>query len=168
MARFFSADSFWNQPLNEDVTPDTQSDRWIELLINVQNEFLGRTGMHINLYNWTMPVFEADAGTPRVKVERKIEKCRMNPGFRMAVLDHLSEAHPRGHHVSFGESVPIPSEAEPDGQEDAHVVIIDRDALAIPCEAAAFPMRSAGWRPFQSEKSSQSTCRTPPRFKVCT
>lgn len=112
--RFFSDSSFWNQPIAENPEIDPQSEKWIALLKTekTKNNFI------INLNEWTIPVYEADSTTPRFDIQ----------------LHYLSEAEKKnwatrrehfGHGPGFGRQVPIPPNATPDPEEDAHFSVVD-------------------------------------------
>ena len=115
--RFFSDDSFWNQAIENDPEIDPNSDRWITMLKNDPNGY----AVGINAFEWTIPVYEVDSTTPTYKVG----------------LHRLTEEEKRawntvrdndfyGHGPDFGENVPIPRNAEPDPEMDAHLAIVDR------------------------------------------
>ncbi len=124
LQRPFAPQSFWNQPIAADTSADTESDRLVKLLA----EWSGNQGFHINLHEWTIPVFEADANTLRQIVRRKIERCNHAQGFVEASRPYLHPDHPRGHHPSVSAGIPVPPKAQTDGQGDAHLCVIDRDA----------------------------------------
>lgn len=119
--RIFSASSFWNTPLPENPEIDSASERLIALL---KKEPTGaRIG--INLYKFTIPVYEADSATPCYQV-----------GY--VCLTEEEKKHWRVKHNCFGhgrefdsEPVPIPAIAKPDPLDDAHMVIIDRKRRLI-------------------------------------
>ncbi|MBC2595581.1 hypothetical protein H5P28_15040 [Ruficoccus amylovorans] len=124
---FFSADSFWNQRIRSDVTADTQSPQWIKLL--AQSQTGGLEGLHLNLHNWTIPVFCADEATPRYQLNPKLHRCHLSQGH-IKVMEHRLRQHPHplGLHPSVSAGVPIPAEALPDPQQDAHMVVVDTAA----------------------------------------
>lgn len=122
--RPFSEESFWNQPIAKNAQTDADSGRLCQLL----KEWSGGQGFHINLFEWTIPVFEADAQTPRQHVRRKIEQCSHARGFVKASKPYLHANHPHGHHASVKAGIPLPLKAQTDGQEDAHLCVIDREA----------------------------------------
>jgi hypothetical protein len=120
---FFAPDSFWNQPVPENVAVDAQSDRWMELLATAQPE----GGLHINLKEWTMPVFQADAQTPVRQLHPKFLRCPLSHGHVLASEKKLTATHPLGLHASVANGVPIPDKAAPDSKHDAHMIVIDRE-----------------------------------------
>ena len=81
MRRFFSPDSWWNTPIATDARTDPQSDRLMALMAKAMN------GFWLDLGYWTIPVYEADANTPRCDV-RKL----LSPRLRGAGTGALSEA----------------------------------------------------------------------------
>ena len=62
--RFFSDDSFWNQPIPAQAEVDPRTARWIKLL---ETEPTGLNFL-INSQQWTIPIYEVDRATPLVKV----------------------------------------------------------------------------------------------------
>jgi hypothetical protein len=111
--RFFSAASFWNTPLPQHVDLDPRSVTWIALLKTdpSQQNFV------INVNQWTIPVYEATAETSRYSIQPH----------------YLSDAEKKewvttrsqfGHAADFTE-VPIPADASPDPEEDAHFAVVD-------------------------------------------
>jgi hypothetical protein len=119
--RIFNAQSFWNQPIASNAETDPQSDHYIGLL---KKEPTGpRFG--INLYKFTIPVFEVDSNTPTyvVKHHTLTENDKKSWGVNH---EHY------GHGAEFdAEPVPIPDEALPDSAQDAHLVLIDRGRRII-------------------------------------
>jgi hypothetical protein len=111
--RFFSDSSFWNTPLAASLEVDSRSGEWIAMLAK---EPTG--GFGINLHKWTIPVYEADETTPRVKVARH----RLTPAER---AEWKTERETFGHGPGFDDGVPIPTAALPDPEEDAHFAVVD-------------------------------------------
>lgn len=114
--RIFSVSSFWNTPIPENPEIDPSSARFIELL---KREPTGaRIG--INLYKFTIPVYEADSTTPVYRVG-KVALSEEDKKHWM--VDHMYF----GHGKEFdSDPVPIPDQALPDPYSDAHMAIIDR------------------------------------------
>ncbi|NQT21000.1 MAG: hypothetical protein HQ592_14935 [Planctomycetes bacterium] len=107
MKRFFSDDSFWNTPIGADCRVDQDGDRLISLLADKEDR-----GFWLNIKQWTIPVYRVDAATPRRTVGPRF------PGKT-------------GHGPGFGKDVPIPDDALPDPQGDAHLAVVDwQDNLA--------------------------------------
>ncbi|MES2309782.1 MAG: hypothetical protein V4507_13075 [Verrucomicrobiota bacterium] len=123
---FFSDDSFWNTPLNPGLSEDPQSDRWISLLKEAQLKTHRYVGLHLNLHAWTVPLFESSPSTKKVPVAPKILDCPLSQGHRIASAPYFHSQHPYGIHSSVKNGIPIPPKAAPDVEEDAHMVIIDR------------------------------------------
>src|SRR5690606_9765476 len=98
-----------------------RSREWIDLLDSAQ----GGRGLHINLKEWTMPVFEADAETPRVRLHAKLPRCPLSQGHMIASETKIGPDHPCGLHASVRDGVPIPPQAIPDPRHDAHMVVVD-------------------------------------------
>jgi len=112
--RFFSDESFWNQPVPEDAEADPRSDYWISLLKQEPTrEYFG-----ISFKKWTIPVYEADSTTPVYEIKKHYLSEE-----EKAVWD--TERETFGHGPGF-KYVPVPKNAEPDPEEDSHLAIIDR------------------------------------------
>ena len=111
--RFFSDDSFWNQPIGPDARIDPRTERWVKLLETEPS----RENWLINCEQWTIPVYEVDASTPLVKV-----------GFHFLSPAEKTTWHTSREHFGHGhgfELVPIPSQATPDPKGDAHLAAVD-------------------------------------------
>ena len=111
--RFFSDDSFWNQPIPANAEVDTRTDRWIKLL---ETEPTG-TNFTINSQQWTIPVYEVDRTTPLVKVG-------------LLALSPKDQTHWHTDRGFFGHGrgfnfVPLPEAATPDPQADSHLAVVD-------------------------------------------
>jgi hypothetical protein len=114
--RFFSDTSFWNQPIGEHPEIDPESDRFISLL---KQEPTGNN-FGINATRWTIPVYEACKTTPRVDIGYYYLSDREK--------EHWHTSRERfGHGPGFGKNVPMPPEATPDPEEDAHLAVVDRE-----------------------------------------
>ncbi len=111
--RFFSDDSFWNQPIAPDAAVDPHTPRWIKLLAS---EPTG-AGFSVNSVQWTIPVYEVDRATPLVKVNL----LEIPPAEQ--VHWHTTRTH-FGHGAGF-DLVPIPAAAAPDPKGDAHLAVVD-------------------------------------------
>lgn len=113
--RFFSDQSFWNQPIIEDARIDSRSGKWIEMLKQEPTgEYFG-----ITYKEWTIPVYEADEQTPLVEVKYHY----LSEQEKRVWVTHV----PRdrfGHGPDFN-PVPMPENALPDPQEDAHLCVVD-------------------------------------------
>jgi hypothetical protein len=116
----FAPGSFWNTPLDE-AAPDSRSQPWIALLKECQPGI----GLHINLHTWTIPVFTAGPETPRHHVHPKLLRCPLSQGHVKTVESRLDASHPLGLHESIRAGIPLPDAATPDGEQDAHLSIVD-------------------------------------------
>ena len=98
----YSADSVWNQTIPSQPEIDPESAVMINALVAA-----ARTGYDptLNVKQWSVPVYVADADTPRYSVA--ITGSNTQYGFQ-AMID-----------------VPIPDNAQPDPQRDGHMVIMD-------------------------------------------
>lgn len=118
--RFFSDDSFWNQPIPARPEIDPRSDHFISLL---KKESSGHRFV-INCNSFTVPVYQADGSTPAYTVKERgpleAEKSGLDPKSRR--YKRLSSL---GHGPGFGKDVPIPDGAVPDPNSDAHIAIVD-------------------------------------------
>lgn len=110
--RFFSPDSFWNTP----IAPHAE--------IDPRSEFYMRTwskeptgGLHLNMHEFTIPVYSVDGSTPR-RIVRQMETPYQ--AQRRAVNRRCEFRH----HPDFGD-VPIPNHAEPDPAGDKHAAFVD-------------------------------------------
>ena len=99
--RFFSDDSFWNQPIPDNPEVDPRSAPWIQLLKTDKQHNFG-----VNTTKFTIPVYEVDEDTPRHTVHPNSRIFHQSPGF--------------------GKDVPIPDDAASDPQSDHHLTLIDR------------------------------------------
>lgn len=118
---FFSRDSFWNTPLPASAPLHPDHERFLAL----SRWSTSSPGVHINLKEWTIPLYAADASTPLHPVGRRLTEDVQGRHFRRNSAPYLHPAHPEGHHASFGPEIPIPAAAAPDGQIDAHLAVID-------------------------------------------
>lgn len=122
--RFFSEKSFWNQAIDSNARKHKNSDKWIAMLDDFQN---GK-GMHINLHEWTIPVYFVDESVPKVPVGKRFPDWESSTEYfskNSKAFFHTS--HPMGHGPGFAE-VPIPEYAIPDPAADSHLAIIDKDS----------------------------------------
>jgi hypothetical protein len=103
--RLYGAKSAFNQPIPAGASIDPRSDAYVAALA----EAGGSHGLLVALRRWTVPVYYANASTPRTNV-------RLTASWRVA--DWLL-------------GVPIPSNAEPDPSSDGHLTVLDR---ATGCE----------------------------------
>jgi hypothetical protein len=111
--RFFADTSFWNQPLPARTEIDPRNDHFVALL---KAEPSG--GFGINLHKWTIPVYEVDEATPRVRVAKHTLTAEERKTWR-------TERETFGHGPGFDDGVPIPKAAMPDPEEDAHFAVVD-------------------------------------------
>jgi len=101
--RFFSEDSFWNQPIPEHPEIDPQSNYYVSLLKKDHTH----QAFGINLTKYTIPIYEVDSTVPFVKVGN-------HPGFNF-----------RHHHDFDQMGVPMPANLKPSPGSDQHATIID-------------------------------------------
>ena len=112
--RFFSDQSYWNQPIPKDAETDPENAKWIAML---KSEPTGNN-IGINTTKWTIPVFEVDSTTPvyDVKLHYLSPEQKINWATKREHFGHGPDFSP----------VPIPDEARPDPLGDAHIALIDR------------------------------------------
>ncbi len=111
--RFFSDQSYWNQPIPAGAKTDPRTDRWVKLLETEP----GKENFLINCEQWTIPLYEVDASTPLVPVGLHTLSAQEHR------IWHTERAQ-FGHGSGFG-LVPIPKEARPDPKGDAHLAVVD-------------------------------------------
>jgi hypothetical protein len=104
---FFSDDSYWNTPLGDEVEIDPRSDYWIGLL---KDDASGQN-FGINLYEYTVPIYEVDSTVT-------LRKVHQIPDLRNWKLSHSR--------IFDSIGVPIPDNLEPSPGTDMHVAIVDR------------------------------------------
>jgi hypothetical protein len=137
--RFFSDDSYWNTPLGTLVEADPDSERLLALMAAK-----GTPGFWLNLDYWTIPVYEADADTPRCDVRKFLSaELRGMPGWHGST-DPDSPRHNLGHTRDFN-PVPIPSHAVPSREEDGHMAIVDWQSLTAWDMLASARTPDGGW-----------------------
>ncbi|MBN2711942.1 MAG: hypothetical protein JXR97_05820, partial [Planctomycetes bacterium] len=140
--RFFADTSFWNTPIEAGTELDPDSERWARLL----SERVGQSGFNINVHNWTIPVYRAGDKTPRVNLSPKLPECYLSQGNYLATEPYLSEDHPLGIHQSARGAIPIPEEAIPDKEHDAHMSVVDDNQNMIYDMWQARREESGEWR----------------------
>jgi hypothetical protein len=111
--RFFSENSFWNEPIPANAEVDARTEQWIKLL---ETEPTG-LNFTINSQQWTIPVYEVDRTTPLVKVG-------------LLALTPKEQIHWHTDRGFFGHGkgfdlVPLPPTATPDPQLDSHLAVVD-------------------------------------------
>lgn len=114
--RFFSDQSFWNQPIPSGAALYPSSPRWIEQM----GERWGN--LYLNCEVFAIPVFEADSSTPRFRVKQRGPR----PGVAGPLLER--ERRYRLHPEFAASEVPIPECAFPDPEDDAHLAVVDWDS----------------------------------------
>jgi len=144
LKRFFSPDSFWNQPIAEKTELHAKSEYYKDLL---KVAYPGG-GLHVNLHEWTIPVYPVDASTPKHDIAKRMP-CHEHEGkdFYAVTRPFLRtvEDHPLGHGPGFGKDVPIPSYATPDAAIDSHIALVDEEAGLIWDMWAAQKREDGSW-----------------------
>lgn len=121
MKRFFSDTSFWNQPLPAQAEVHPLSGRYLA----VTREATTAPGVHINLHEWTVPIYRVEPGTGRQVVGRRLKEDWQGKTFAANSAHNPAAVARGGHHPDFEAGVPIPPHATADVQEDAHMAILD-------------------------------------------
>jgi len=111
--RFFSNDSFWNQPIAPHQAIDPESEFYMRTWAK---EPTG--GLHMNMYEYTIPVYSVDDSTPRRTVGQLATPQRI---IDSAVNKHKEFRHGKG----FGPEIPIPDHAIADPAGDKHIAFVD-------------------------------------------
>lgn len=132
--RFFSDNSFWNQPIPDHPEIDAKSDFYISLLAHDPS----KKNFGINLTRYTIPVFEVDDATPQHIVKHHFLSDREKQGWKTARVQF-------GHGKEFDAApVPIPEYAMPDTGTDMHLALVDWN-------------RMIGWDMWAARKLSDGT-----------
>ncbi|WP_300016076.1 hypothetical protein [Pseudonocardia sp.] len=96
---FAEGDSPWYTEIPVDAPIDPRSEEFVAELVEDDSNPV------VSVNGWTIPVYEADASTPRYTVEPTEDYL---PGWAL-------------------QDVPIPDAAAPDPQDDGHMVVVDRE-----------------------------------------
>lgn len=99
---FARGNSPWTQPVPPDAPADPRSAEYVGRLAGLSPA--------VSVRNYTVPVYVADAATPRYTVRRTASWAAPGSALR---------------------SVPIPDHAVPDPAEDAHMVVLDRSSRCV-------------------------------------
>ena len=113
--RFFSDDSFWNQPIAKNVEVDARSSYWISLLErDPSGENIG-----LNIHNYTIPIYEVNSKeVPFQKVQQTPHNIKN--GKIHTLYGHASEFDSLG--------IPIPDFVKAAAGNDKHLAIVDWEA----------------------------------------
>ncbi len=125
-ARFFSDDSYWNQPIPDDSPIAPETDRWVRFLEQSSRE----PGFYLSLRRWTLPIYETKPDTKWVTIKRRFHEPFAEAQYLYRHSKYLLEArpdHPVGFGEGFGPTIPMPEDAVPDAMTDGHLSIIDRE-----------------------------------------
>ena len=134
--RFFSDDSFWNQPIPDNAETDSLSSYYISLLKTDPS----KKNFGINLTNYTIPIYEVNKNTPKHKVGHYKLTSEDKSGWKTN-RDFF------GHSKEFdADSVPIPVEAYSSPGEDRHLAVIDWKTNTAWDMWAAVKQNDGTWR----------------------
>ena len=135
--RFFSDDSFWNQPIGPAPKIAPQNDYWIGLLAEDPScEQIG-----VNVKSYTIPIYPVNKETPRAVIRENAELQQGHANFEEDAADSLYRQHPGFR----GKPIPIPANLNPSPGSDAHVAMVDYE------QGKAWDM----WYVFQDSSSGQ-------------
>jgi len=112
--RFFSDDSFWNQPIAANVEIDPQSGKWIKMLeLEPSKENFGTI-----FKKWTVPIYEVNEHTKYVYIKNhKLTKEQLKVWVPIT-----TDCFKQGPDYN---PVPIPQNSPPDPETDAHYAVVD-------------------------------------------
>jgi hypothetical protein len=112
--RFFSDDSFWNQPIATEAEIDPQSEKWIKMLELEPT----KENFSTSFSEWTVPVYEVNENTKYVHVKNhKLSENQLKIWIPKTT-DHFKQGPDYN-------PVPIPQNSSPDSEEDAHYAVVD-------------------------------------------
>lgn len=117
--RFFSPTSFWNTPVPDNPEIDPHSGHYIDLIKEKgEGNFIV-----INTSSWTIPVYEVDYQTPKIRIRQKIYSNEelLKEGWNKFIIPDKRFSQGKG----FGPVIPVPPEAVPDPERDGHMALID-------------------------------------------
>ncbi len=105
--RFFSENSFWNTPIEENPKIDKRSDYWISLLEKDQScENFG-----INLKQYTIPIYLVDSTVKHTFIKE---------------ISEVEPDYPSHQHPDFKKTpIPLPENFSPSPGGDMHAAIVD-------------------------------------------
>ena len=139
MKRFFADSSYWNTPIGPRPGIDPESDRLIALMAQSNN------GFWMNLDYWTIPVYEVGPDTPVYEIRRFLSAANRGvPGW-LGSTDPDATHHRLGHTRDFN-PVPIPPHAVPSREEDAHMAVVDWNAMTAWDMLSASRTPDGGWK----------------------
>lgn len=111
--RFFSNESFWNQPIGMNAKIDTKSAYWISLLErDPSGENFG-----LNVDEYTIPIYEVDSNVQHIKINQIPTLLNENGEIDCEF----------GHSIEFDRvKFPMPDDALPSPGSDQHLAVYDR------------------------------------------
>lgn len=113
VSRFFSDDSFWNQPIPDNAEIDPKSDYWISLLDRDPSD--ENIGLNVNSY--TIPIYEVNSE------EIEFQKVKPKKSYHSETGEVITLYGREPEFDSIG--VPIPPNMKVSPGSDKHVAIID-------------------------------------------
>jgi hypothetical protein len=116
--RFFSDESYWNQPIPSDAETDPDSEKYVELLATGE----GTSPFYVNMNSYTIPVYEVDENTPFREVNQKLQ---IDPTHDPKFPFERSSRYML--HPNFPKAIRVPEDALPDPGYDHHLCIVDRE-----------------------------------------
>lgn len=112
--RFFSDDSFWNQPIPVHAEIDPQSEKWIKML---ELEPSGENFSTV-FKEWTVPVYEIDKNSKLTHINN--HKLTENE-----LKEWIPKSSKQFEFAPDFNPVPIPQNSLPDPETDAHYAVVD-------------------------------------------
>jgi hypothetical protein len=121
--RFFSENSFWNQPIAANAPADPESTALLQFMSQQDDR-----GLWLNLDRWTIPIYEVNSHTPRRFVYRRFQAG--GKGMIARSEAYIGPGHPMGHGAAFAADaeagqIPIPDGAAADPERDSHIALVD-------------------------------------------
>ena len=113
--RFFSKESFWNQPIPKDAEVDSRNEQWIKML---EQEPTGNS-FGVSWKKWTIPIYVVNDSTPKYHINLHTLSENEEKVWN-TIIDHKTFGHGPGF-----SPVPIPAYAVPDPEKDAHFAVVD-------------------------------------------
>ncbi|MGI5125257.1 hypothetical protein ACQEVB_00440 [Pseudonocardia sp. CA-107938] len=107
---FSGAGSVWHQPVPDGASIDPRSADYVRQLMVSKDKDKPRVLPVVSVNGYTVPVYDADASTPRYRVEATEQF--VSGGWTLP-------------------AVPIPATAAPDSRDDHHMVVVDRSAGCV-------------------------------------
>jgi hypothetical protein len=109
---FAGSGSVWHQPVPAGAAIDPRSAEYVRQLMVSTDDDKPRERPVVSVNGFTVPVYEADASTPRYSISIQPKESFVAGGWTLP-------------------AVPIPDIAVPDSRDDGHLVVLDRTAGCV-------------------------------------